>query len=274
MLINATGGDTRAVFAKMVVDSRGALTTASSVADPPFFNLAGGLQNSTKTVLGYNMTFRSTGPHSMLTLCPLEGTTVATANSRLDFFMQNIVAEWTGAASNFRMNVSDCGRQDSFLTPYGDAAAWARASVKFSGVWDVDDDNPGCSGPCFFEGLTSTSRAVGACGTANSFLNTVCTTTDNSGNRSLPGAWEWFSTTSGDSGGLGVDGLQWATTDPQLRCASSAKECFGLNDVSVPAYTLSLRDYWYETDVSCIPEDVVGAPICAFKLAAVHAGAR
>lgn len=272
-LVETNGSDSRIVFAKLVADSRGVLTAVSSNNDPAFFNVAGGADGHTKTIRAHNVTFRSTGPHLALQLCPLLGTPTADragATSRLDMLVENSVWEWiTAAAASYRISVSSCG---GYGAGYTAADAMARASVKFRGVWDFNDDNAGCAGgPCYFDG--GSSVAIGSCGTSG-FLNTVCTAVDGASQTASPTAWEWFTVKSADSGGVGADGLQWATTDPQLRCANSTKECYGDTNVNSPTYTLALRDYWLSTDVSCIPKDVLGKQVCAFNLKSVHAGAR
>jgi hypothetical protein len=200
--------------------------------------------------------------------CPLTGTSAATANSRLTVNFENTLAEWTSVAEDFyRFNITDCG-----IAGYDDEDSVARATVKFRGVYDREDQTA-CSGEeCNFFDVTAGLR-IGACGVSPSLLNSICTGVDTAGNNTPDDAWEWFSVGSGNSGGPGVDGLSWRATDAHFRCLAG-EECDGKTYAGVPSYTINMRDRYRNSEVSCIPKDVLGVPVCGLRLTSVNVGAR
>lgn len=252
---------------KTVFEANGVKSGATSTTDPSFFSFAAGSQGLTKTLDVKNVSFLARGPQTLVTFCPLQGTSAATANSRIDFRLENVILEWTSsAASNFRLTASDCG-----VGGYTDADAVARVTFKARGIFDPQDDAVCSGGPCYFYDIST--RAIGSCGSANTFLNDVCAATDSAGNNTPDDAWEWFTVSSANSGGAGADGLQWLASDPQLRCAAG-NECVGDTYAASPSYTVDLREQFSGSSMGCIPKDVLGVELCSLRMSNIHVGGR
>jgi len=271
--ISQSGDDERSQIAKTLFNVRSVYAVNDATAPGVIF-YGGGSQGKNKTLLLWESTFRRAGPAEMLRGCPLQGTTAGTATSTMTLLARNVLLEGF-TTGDFMANFSNCGVAGGYTV----ADAVARAKVKFEGIWDIDD-NAACGGglgPCFV--YNPNARRIGACGTGATFLDDVCIATDSAGNNTPDDNWRWFQDNSFDSGGVGVNGTQWGTTeDLSYRC-QSGKDCYHFTQAAggAGAYTLDLRSYFTgNKGMACSPKGLLpnDARLCSLTLTPTHVGGR